>query len=54
VNAISTLLATYDVLGAFWMTVKLAVLSAIGALVIGTVVAICRVSPVGVLRAVPP
>jgi glutamate transport system permease protein len=51
VNAISTLLATYDVLGAFWMTVKLAVLSAIGALVIGTVVAICRVSPVGVLRA---
>ena len=49
-NGISTLLGTYDVLGALWMTVKLAVLSAIGALVIGTVVAVCRVSPVGVLR----
>jgi glutamate transport system permease protein len=32
------------------MTVKLAVLSAIGALVIGTIVAICRVSPIAVLR----
>ncbi len=44
------LLTEYDVLGAFWMTVKLAFFSALGALVIGTVVAVCRVSPVAVLR----
>lgn len=45
------LLAEYDVLGAFWMTIKLTVVSALGALVLGTVVAVMRVSPVGVLRA---
>jgi glutamate transport system permease protein len=45
------LLAEYDVLGAFWMTIKLAVASALGALVLGTVVAVMRVSPVRVLRA---
>jgi glutamate transport system permease protein len=45
------LLAEYDVLGAFWMTIKLTVLSALGALVLGTVVAVMRVSPVRVLRA---
>jgi glutamate transport system permease protein len=45
------LLAEYDVLGAFWMTIKLTVLSALGALVVGTVVAVMRVSPVRVLRA---
>jgi glutamate transport system permease protein len=50
-GAMGTLLETYDVPAAFWMTVKLTVVSAVGALVIGTVVAICRVSPVGVLRA---
>ena len=49
-NGIATLLANYDVAGAFWMTVKLAVLSALGSLVIGTVIAVCRVSPVAVLR----
>jgi len=46
------LLAEYDVLGAFWMTIQLTVVSAVGALVLGTVVAVMRVSPVGVLRAV--
>ena len=45
------LLAEYDVLGAFWMTIKLAVFSALGALVLGTVIAVMRVSPVRVLRA---
>src|SRR5215207_10884267 len=45
------LLAEYDVLGAFWMTIKLTVVSALGALLLGTVVAVMRVSPVGVLRA---
>lgn len=49
-GAFSTLLQNYDVLSAFWMTVKLTVLSALGSLVLGTFVAICRVSPVGVLQ----
>ena len=44
------ILSRYDVLGAFWLTIQLAVLSAIGALLIGTVVAVLRVSPVRVLR----
>ena len=44
------LLKTYDVWGAIWTTIQLAVLSAIGATVIGTIVAIMRVSPVAVLR----
>lgn len=46
----ATLLTEYNVLAALWMTIKLTVLSALGALVIGTVVAVFRVSPVGVLR----
>jgi glutamate transport system permease protein len=50
VDGLRTLFAEYDVLGAFWMTIKLTVLSAIGSLVIGTVVAVLRVSPVSVLR----
>lgn len=45
-------LSNYDILGAVWMTIKLAVLSAIGALVVGTVIAIFRVSPVAVLRGI--
>ena len=44
------LLKQYDVLGAFWMTIVLTVFSAVGSLVIGTVVAVMRVSPVAVLR----
>jgi len=44
------ILSNYDILGAFWVTIQLSVLSAIGALVIGTVVAILRVSPVRTLR----
>ena len=49
-DGLRVLFAEYDVLGAFWMTIKLTLLSAIGSLVIGTVVAVLRVSPVGVLR----
>jgi glutamate transport system permease protein len=45
------LLREYDVLAAFWMTIKLTVIAAIGALFIGTLVAVCRVAPVGVMRA---
>ncbi|MEO5981390.1 MAG: amino acid ABC transporter permease [Pedococcus sp.] len=43
-------LSNYDVLGAFWVTIQLSVLSAVGALVLGTIVAVLRVSPVRVLR----
>lgn len=40
----------YDVLGAFWTTVKLTVLSAVGSLVWGTLLAGMRVSPVPLMR----
>lgn len=43
-------LANYDVLGYFFLTIRLAVFSAIGALVLGTVIAIFRLAPVGFLR----
>lgn len=49
-GGLGELLAEYDVLAAFWMTIKLSLATAVLALLIGTVVAICRVSPVGVLR----
>lgn len=45
------LIQQYSVPAAFWMTIKLTVASAIGSLVIGTLIAVFRVSPVGVLRA---
>ncbi|MDX2932625.1 amino acid ABC transporter permease [Streptomyces ipomoeae] len=47
-------LSNYDdpsLLGAFWMTVKLTVFSAIGSLVWGTLLAAMRVSPVPLMRA---
>ena len=44
------LFSQYNVLGAFGITIVLTVLSAIGALVIGTFVAIMRVSPVAFLN----
>ncbi|MFJ4714222.1 amino acid ABC transporter permease [Streptomyces sp. NPDC088785] len=40
----------YDLLGAFWMTVKLTVLSAVGSLIWGTLLAGMRVGPVPLLR----
>lgn len=40
----------YDVLAAFWMTIKLTVFSAVGSLVWGTVLAAMRVSPVPLMR----
>ncbi|MFF4956555.1 amino acid ABC transporter permease [Streptomyces sp. NPDC001222] len=40
----------YDLLGAFWGTVQLTVLSAVGSLIWGTVLAAMRVSPVPVMR----
>lgn len=40
----------YDVLGAFWTTVQLTLLSAVGSLVWGTLLAAMRVSPVPLMR----
>ncbi|PJI94375.1 amino acid ABC transporter permease [Luteimicrobium subarcticum] len=40
----------YDVLGAFWVNIQLTLWSALFALVIGTVLALFRISPVGSLR----
>ena len=45
------LLSQYNVLAAFWMTIRLTLVSAVGALVIGTIVAVMRVSPIPALRA---
>ena len=42
----------YPILGAFWLTSQLAVFSAIGSMVIGTVVAILRLAPVRVFQAI--
>jgi glutamate transport system permease protein len=47
---VGEILSEYDVLGAFWVTIQLSVLSAIGSLVLGTFIAVLRVSPVRVLR----
>ena len=44
------ILARYDFLGDFWLTIQLSFWSALGALLVGTVIAILRVSPVPVLR----
>ena len=44
------ILSNYDVLAAFWGTIKLSLLGTLGALVLGTIVAILRLSPVRVLQ----
>jgi glutamate transport system permease protein len=44
------ILQNYDVLAAFRMTIYLTFFAAIGSLVIGTILAVMRVAPVGVLR----
>jgi glutamate transport system permease protein len=41
---------SYDVLGAFWTTIQLTVLSAVGALILGTLLAAMRLSPVPMLN----
>lgn len=46
------LLREYDVIGAFVTTLELAALSACGALVLGTLIAIMRISPVAVWRVI--
>lgn len=46
------ILSTYgsEILRAFWVTIRLALVAGIGSLVIGTVIAVMRLSPVRVLR----
>ncbi len=44
------LFGEFNILGAFWVTIELTFYSAIGALVIGTIVAVMRVAPVPILR----
>lgn len=44
------LLGTYDLVGAFWVNIRLTALSAVFAFVLGTVLAIMRVSPAPSLR----
>lgn len=46
----SQLFREFAVWSAFWVTIKLTVLSAVGSLVLGTVVAVLRLSPVPLLR----
>jgi glutamate transport system permease protein len=43
-------LSHYDVLGAFWVTILLSILGTIGSLILGTVVAVLRLSPVKVFQ----
>lgn len=38
------------ILSAFWLTIQLALFSAVGALILGTIVAVMRVSPVRILQ----
>lgn len=46
----SSLFSNYDIWTALWTTIKLAIISAIGSLILGTIVAVLRLSPVSVLR----
>lgn len=47
----SELLSQYDIVGAFWVNIKLTLFSGLLAMVLGTILAIMRVSPIGSLRA---
>ena len=47
----SDLFNEFDVVQAFWMTIKLTAVSAVLSLIIGTVVAVMRLSPVPAFRA---
>lgn len=44
------ILSNYDVLAAFWGTIKLAILGTIGSLLLGTIVAVMRLSPVRIFQ----
>ena len=47
-------LSKYDLLGAFWVTIQLTLLAAVGSLIWGTILAGMRVSPVPLMRASAP
>ncbi|MGD6979747.1 MULTISPECIES: amino acid ABC transporter permease [Citricoccus] len=51
-NGFLELFAEYDIIGAFWMNIRLTILAAIGSFALGTVLAVFRISPVGSLRAI--
>jgi glutamate transport system permease protein len=51
-NGLLELFAQYDVLGAFWMNIRLTAFAAVGSFLLGTVLAVFRISPVGSLRAI--
>lgn len=50
IEDIAYLFEEYNILGAFWVTIQLTVLAAIGSLIWGTVLVAMRVSPVPVMR----
>jgi glutamate transport system permease protein len=41
-----TVLSEYDIAGAYWLNLKLAFFAGVFALVLGTILAMCRISPV--------
>nr|WP_179446652.1 amino acid ABC transporter permease [Naumannella cuiyingiana] len=45
-------IAQFDVLGAFWLTIKLSAATIVGAGIIGLVIAVMRVAPSSVMRAI--
>ncbi len=49
-NDFASLFAQYDVLGAFWVNIKLTFFAAIGSMLLGSLVALMRISPVASLR----
>lgn len=51
-NGFIELFAEYDVLGAFWMNIRLMLLAAVGSFVLGTILALFRISPVTSFRAI--
>jgi glutamate transport system permease protein len=51
-NGFLEVFAEYDVLAAFWMNIRLTAIAAVGSFVLGTVLALFRISPVGSFRAV--
>lgn len=46
----STLFSEFDIWSALWMTIKLTIAAAVGSLILGTIVAVLRLSPVPILR----
>ena len=46
----TSLFSDYPIWPAFWITIQLTIFGAIGSLILGTVVAVLRLSPIGILR----